>query len=118
VATDDPDHPPWCAPAECTAAGPTSFHPTLPPPAHAGRPFRCDPPTGQYGTGLTLQLVRFTDDPQPADFVRLDVGDSEGRQTHYIRIHQAQAAHTALTDILNQAGAEGAPPVGPERGRT
>ena len=97
------DHPSWCDPAECTAAGPSEFHPVSPPPAHRGRRHTCNPDPGPNVTETAVQLVRFVEDPQPHDFVRLELGDSDGRQSYYVRFRQAEGMTDALTTILGQA---------------
>ncbi|TCB91618.1 hypothetical protein E0H26_25360 [Micromonospora zingiberis] len=54
---------------------------------------------------MAVQLVRFVGDPQPADFLRLELGDAEGRQSYHIRLDQGQALVDAVTTILSQAHA-------------
>lgn len=98
------DHPSWCDPAQCTASGRGEFHPASPPPAHAGRRYVCKPPPGRYGTEVTLQLVRYVDDDPAVDFVRLGLGDPEGRQSFYVRLSsQGEAIRDALGEILTTA---------------
>jgi hypothetical protein len=96
--------PAWCEPAECSATK-SAFHPDSPPPAHRSRRISCNPGNIRRATELAVQLVRFVDDPEPPrDFVRLEVGDFDSRQSFHIQADQGWAQIDALTALLGVAG--------------
>ena len=97
------NHPSWCEPTECTAAAPSQFHPERPPSAHWGRRRTCNPDPGDYHTEVTLQLVRFTDDPPATDFLRVELGNVDERRSHYLRLLQGSELRDALTALLQEA---------------
>jgi hypothetical protein len=103
ATSDGLGHPVWCDPDQCTVAGPAEFHPTSAPPAHWGRQYICNPPPKKPGTEVTVQLVRYPEDLQPTDFIRMELGDFEGRQSFYLRIDQSEAIVESLSEILVQA---------------
>ncbi|ROO59580.1 hypothetical protein EDC02_1380 [Micromonospora sp. Llam0] len=114
---DDP-HPDWCESAECTASGPSEFHPESSPPAHWGRRYACNPQPGRYPTEVTLQLVRFVDDPPRTDFIRIELGSFEERRSHYVRLVQGEVMHDALAAVLAQARVTDPAIVTPDRQAT
>lgn len=102
AATDDLSHPAWCDLSECTAGGPSEFHPESSPPAHWGRRHSCNPKPGRYATEVAVQLVRFVDDPPKTDFIRVELGSFEEMRSHYVRLAQGKAVRDALNAILAQ----------------
>ncbi|MFY1633645.1 hypothetical protein ACN27F_10230 [Solwaraspora sp. WMMB335] len=104
---DSLDHPAWCEPTECTAAGANEFHPETSPPAHWSSRYDCNPNRrpGRYPTEVAIQLVRFVDDPPQTDFVRVELGGFEERRSHYLRLDQGSSLRDALATLLTQAGA-------------
>ncbi|MFV2013655.1 MULTISPECIES: hypothetical protein [unclassified Micromonospora] len=96
------DHPDWCDLNECTAGGPSEFHPESSPPAHWGHRHPCNPQPGRYPTEVAVQLVRFVDDPPKTDFIRVELGSYEERRSHYLRLAQGAAMRDVLNVLLTQ----------------
>ena len=97
------NHPSWCEPSECAAGPPSQFHPETPPPAHWGRRWTCNPEPGNYQTHVTIQLVRFADDPPATDFLRVELGNFDETRSHYLRLVQGAELRDALTALLQEA---------------
>ena len=100
--TNAADHPSWCEPQECDSAI-TEFHLFEGPRAHRSRLVSTSPGVRRRHE-LDVQLVRFFEDSLGPDYIRLQFGDVEGRQSFHIFPDQAQNLVDELTDLLAAAG--------------